>query len=59
MHAYTIGTIKTVAQQKCILSIESSISKERRKGLPTATGGDILVAATGSHVTFPGRRATA
>jgi hypothetical protein len=59
VHAHTIGTVETAAQQRCVLSIESSMSKGRREGLPKATGGGVLVAATGSHVTSPGRRATA
>jgi hypothetical protein len=49
----------TAAQQRYALSIESSTYKGKRKKLPIATGGGVLAAATGSHVTSPGRRATA
>jgi hypothetical protein len=31
MHAHTIKTAETIVQQKCILSIESSIYKRKRK----------------------------
>jgi hypothetical protein len=31
MHAYTIGMAETIAQQKCVLSIESSLYKEERE----------------------------
>jgi hypothetical protein len=33
--------------------------RREREGLLTATDGGVLAAATGSHVTSPGRRATA
>jgi hypothetical protein len=42
----------------CIINRKAACRKER-EGLPTATGGDVLATATGSHVTSPGRRATA
>jgi hypothetical protein len=58
VHAHMIGTRETAAQQWCVLTIEKQ-HVEGSERLLTATGGGVLATATGSHVTSPGRRATA
>jgi hypothetical protein len=59
VHAHTTETGGNGCTTKVFIIDREQQVEGRERGLPTATGGGVLAAATGSHVTSPGRRATA
>jgi hypothetical protein len=50
VHAHTTGTGETAAQQRCVLSIESSMYHQGREGFLVVTDGGALSTTTGGHV---------
>jgi hypothetical protein len=55
VHAHTTGNGGKRLHNKGVYYQSKAACRRERERLPTATGDGVLAAATGSHVTSPGR----